>query len=230
MRWQEVRKGIAEIEGFSDSHLREFSTRRAEILQAAGPGASARSMQVAALATRKPKEADIGRGELLERWRSRAQEIGLDRETIERSFDAEAQLRLAPDAPAFDRTASYLQVGRAVTAGASHFDRKEAVQAVAGLMREGAPGPEVERLADAFLRSEAVIQISESAKGPRYTTRRIWELEREALAAVERMKTQGPTPAGELVAARVIHARPTLKDDQREMVRRLLTDPLGSPS
>ncbi len=227
VRWQEVRKGIAEIEGFSDSHLREFSTRRAEILEAAGPDASARSMQVATLATRKPKEADVGRGELLERWRSRAQEIGLDREAIERSFDAEAHLRLAPDAPAFDRTASYRQVGRAVTAGASHFDRKEAVQAVAGLIRTGAPGAEVERLADAFLRSESVIQIAESAKGPRFTTRRIWELEREALAAVERMKAEGPTPAGELIAARVIHARPTLKDDQREMVRCLLSDPEG---
>ena len=30
-----------------------------------------------------------------------------------------------------------------------------------------------------------------------------------------------------LIAARVIHARPTLKSDQREMVRRLLTNPEG---
>ncbi len=72
-----------------------------------------------------------------------------------------------------------------------------------------------------------MIQIAESRKGPRFTTRRIWELEREALAAVERMKAQGPAPAGELVAARVIHARPTLKADQREMVRRLLSEPEG---
>lgn len=32
--WQEVRNGIAEIAGFEDSHLREFSTRRREILEA----------------------------------------------------------------------------------------------------------------------------------------------------------------------------------------------------
>ena len=44
-------------------------------------------MQVATLATRKPKETDLSRGELLERWRARAKEIGLDRETIERTFD-----------------------------------------------------------------------------------------------------------------------------------------------
>ncbi|MFN8163686.1 MAG: MobF family relaxase [Solirubrobacterales bacterium] len=224
VRWQEVRKGIAEIEGFADSHLRAFSTRRTEILEAAGPDASARSMQVATLATRKPKESGVGRGELLERWRERANEIGLSHEVIERTFDPERSLR--PGA-AEARTVSTWQVDRAVSAAASHFDRRDAIQAVAGLLPEGAPGAEVELMADAYLASESVIQIAESAKGPRFTTRRIWELEREALAAIERMQAQQPTPAGELAAARVLHARPTLKADQREMVRCLLSDPEG---
>jgi conjugative relaxase-like TrwC/TraI family protein len=224
VEWQPTRKGIAEIAGFADEHLRAFSTRRAEILEAAGPDASARSMQVATLATRKPKERDVGRRELLARWRSRAEEIGLDREAITRTFDPEPTLRIgSAKAPAV----SEAQLGRAVTASASHFDRREAIQAVADSLPEGAPGAEVERLADAFLASDSVIQIAEGANGPRYTTRRIWELEREALAAAERMRAQGPDPAGELIAARVIGARPTLKADQREMIRRLLTSPEG---
>jgi hypothetical protein len=162
---------------------------------------------VATLATRKPKE-DISRGELLERWRDKAKKIGLDRERIERSFDPEA--RFNPSA-AEARTVSFWQVDRAVTAAASHFDRRDAIQAVAESLPKGAPGAEVEGLADAFLASHDVMQIGETRKGPTYTTRRIWNLEREALAAAERMKTQGPTSAGELVAARVIAARPTLR-------------------
>jgi conjugative relaxase-like TrwC/TraI family protein len=224
VQWQPTRKGIAEIAGFADEHLRTFSTRRAEILEAAGADASARSMQVATLATRKTKERDVGHGELLARWRSRAEEIGLDSGAIAHTFDAEAALRIG-DAEAL--TLSEARLGRAVTASASHFDRREAIQAVADALPEGAPGAEVERLADAFLASDTVIQIAEGAKAPRYTTRRIWELEREALAAAERMRTQGPDPAGELIAARVIAARPSLKDDQREMIRRLLTSPEG---
>jgi conjugative relaxase-like TrwC/TraI family protein len=224
IEWQPTRKGIAEIAGFADEHLRAFSTRRAEILEAAGADASARSMQVGALATRQPKEHDVGHGELLARWRSRAQEIGLDREAIARTFDPEAAVRIyRADAPAI----SEARLGRAVTASASHFDRREAIQAVADLLRQGASGAVVERLADAFLASDSVIQIGDGAKGPRYTTRQIWELEREALAAAERMRAQGPDPADELIAARVIGARPTLKDDQREMIRRLLASPEG---
>jgi hypothetical protein len=181
-------------------------------------------MQVAALATRQPKERDVGHGELLAHWRSRADEIGLDREAIARTFDGEAALRIDPTAPP---VVSEIQLGRAVTAAASHFDRREAIQAVADSLPQGAPGAEVERLADAFLASDSVIQIGDGAKGPRYTTQRIWELEREALAAAERMRAQGPDPAGELIAARVIGTRPTLKADQREMIRRLLTSREG---
>jgi len=225
VEWQPTRKGIAEIAGFADEHLRAFSTRRAEILEAAGADASAASRQIATLATRKPKDSDVSRSELLERWCTRADEVGLDRETIERTFDPEAGLR--PNA-AVSRTVSTWQVDRAVTAAASHFDRRDAIQAVADSLPQGATGAEVERLADAFLASDSVIQIGESRTGPRYTTRRIWELEREALAAVERMRSQGPMPAGELVAARMIAVHPTLKDDQREMVRRLLTNSEGA--
>jgi conjugative relaxase-like TrwC/TraI family protein len=224
VEWQPTRKGIAEITGFADEHLREFSTRRQQILEAAGADASARSMQVAALATRQPKQHDVGHGELLERWRSRAEEIGLDREEIARTFDPEVVLRIERrDAP----VVSEAQLGRAVTASASHFDRREAIQAVADSLRQGASGAEVERLADAFLASDSVIQIAEGAKAPRYTTRRIWGLAREALASAQRMRAQGPDAAGELIAARVIGARPSLKADQREMVRRLLTNPEG---
>ena len=225
VEWQGVRKGIAEIEGFADAHLREFSTRRAEILEAAGPLSSARARQVANLATRQAKEQGVTRVELHRRWRTRAEEIGLDRETIERTFDPEAALRV--HAPAEARTASFEQVGRAVTAGASHFDRREAIQAVAGSLREGASGAEIERMAEEFLASEHVIEVGGGPKGSRYTTVEVWEIEQKALDTAERMRAGGPRPAGERIATQAIEARPTLKSDQREMVARLLVEREG---
>jgi conjugative relaxase-like TrwC/TraI family protein len=218
VEWQPTRKGIAEIEGFADEHLRAFSTRRAEILEAAGENASAASRQVATLATRKPKESDISQVELRQRWRSRADEIGLDREAIEQTLGVRDPIERYP-------VLTVHRLDRAVTERQSHFDRREAIQAVADSLRNGAQGADVERLADEFLASEAVIQVADTAKGPRYTTRRIWELEREALAAVERMKAERATIAGELIAVRMVESRPTLKADQRELVGRLLANP-----
>jgi len=213
IEWQPVRNGIAEIRGFADEWLKTFSTRRAEILEAAGPDASARARQVATLTSRNAKEKGLAPESLRERWREQAKEIGLDREAIAATMGREVEL------------ASKLtleQLDRQVTAHASHFDRHEAIQAIANLLPNGAPGHEVESAADAFLASESVVTVSETAKGARYTTKRIWELEREALETAERMAKEVRGEAGELVAARMIAARPTLKPDQREMVQRLL--------
>ena len=220
VRWKEVRKGIAEIDGFDPGHLRAFSTRRAQILEASGPDASASARRIATLETRKAKERDLTEESLRERWRSRAKEIGLDREAIRQTMGRERQ---TPDA-----TVSVAAVEAAVTAHASHFDRRDAIQAVAGCLPAGAPGEEVCELADAFLATDAVIPIGQSAKGERFTTQRIWELEQCALASAERMAAEhGRAVVDELRSARVLAARPSLKPDQRQMVGRLLRDGEG---
>ena len=214
VRWQEVRNGIAEIEGFSDEHLRAFSTRRQQILEAAGPDASARSLQVATLATREAKEEGLSATTLCERWQVKAKEIGLAKETLAATMGHEVSPQSPPPIE---------QLDYAVTAHASHFDRREVIQAVADSFRAGAPAQEVERIADAFLSSEAVLSIGETKKGERFTTVRVWEIERRALAEAERMTAVNDRAlAGELVAARVIARRPNLKTDQRTMVKRLL--------
>ena len=219
-----MRHGIAEIEGFADSHLREFSSRRAEILKAAGgPEASARAREVATLATRSAKEHSL-EGDMHERWRERAQEIGLSREAIQEAFDPRHARYVQEGERAVARS---MPVGRNVTANASHFDRREVVQAVAGMRRDGMAAADVERVADEFLASDRVLRIASGPKGDRFTTKRVWEMEQRALDAAQRMRSEGARNAGGMIAERVLCAHPTLKADQREMVRRLLADREG---
>jgi conjugative relaxase-like TrwC/TraI family protein len=214
VRWQEVTNGIAEVEGFDPDHLRAFSTRRAEILAATAPDASARARQVATLETRRAKDRDIGEESLRERWRSKAEEIGLGREAIRSTFDQSREVQPA--------TVDAADLAEALTARASHFDRRDAVQAVAGLLPAGAPAAEVEGIADAFLALDSVIAVGGSAKGRRYTTERVWAIEREALAAAGEMAAAGGhAVAGEVAVARVLADRSTIKADQRAMVGRL---------
>lgn len=213
VQWQEVRRGIAEIAGFRDEWLKTFSTRRAEILEAAGPDASAKARQIATLTTRHVKEREASPETMRERWHKRAAEIGMDREAIAATLGREAQLASQLSLDRLDRQ---------VTAHASHFDRRDVVQAVADLLPNGAPAREVEDVADAFLGSDLIVHVADTAKGERFTTKRIWELEREAIETAQRMASEPRGLAGDLIAARVVKDRPTLKSDQREMVRRLL--------
>jgi hypothetical protein len=165
VRWQEVENGIAEIEGFDPEHLRTFSTRRAEILAATAPDASARARQIATLATRRAKDRDIAEESLRERWRSQAKEIGLSRDSIRATFGRVREVTAPTVEPA--------AVAEALTSHASHFDRRDVIQAVADQLRAGAPAARVEELAEAFLALDQVVAIGETAKGPRFTTERI---------------------------------------------------------
>ncbi|MGN6257928.1 MAG: MobF family relaxase [Solirubrobacterales bacterium] len=215
VRWREVVNGIAEIRGFDPDHLRAFSTRRQEILEAAGEGASARARQIATLATRKAKDRDLTTESLRDLWRANAEEICLSRESIRATLGHERQ---APEG-----RVAIAEVEAALTAYASHFDRRDAIQAVANCLPAGAPGEEVCELADAFLQTPEVIGIATTAKGERFTTRAIWELERGALERVEGMAARGDAAVvSEIVVSRVLAKRPNMKADQETMVRRLL--------
>ena len=185
VRWQEVRNGIAEIEGFADYHLRAFSTRRAEILEAAG-----RRRLGPRPPDRQPEHPQregegLSTGEPARALAGKATEVGLDRDAIAATLGAEVELKAQLTLDRLDRQ---------VTAHASHFDRRDAMQAVAELAPQRRARAEVESVADAFLASDAVIRISETAKGERFTTQRIWELERQALESAEQMAP--PSRAG----------------------------------
>jgi conjugative relaxase-like TrwC/TraI family protein len=214
VRWREVVNGLSEIEGFDPDHLRAFSTRHQQILEAAGEGASARARQIATLATREAKDRDLTTESLRDLWREKATQLGLDRDAIRATMGR---------SPVAAPKLTVRRVAESVTADRSHFDRREAIQAIANCLPAGAPGAEVERLADAFLATPDVIGIAATAKGERFTTRAIWELEQKALGTVEVMAARDDCAVvSEIVVSRVLAKRPSMKPDQGAMVERLL--------
>jgi conjugative relaxase-like TrwC/TraI family protein len=214
VRWREPNNGIAEIEGFDPDHLRAFSTRRQQILEAAGEGASARARQIATLATREAKDRDLTTASLRDLWREKATQLSLDRDAIRATMGR---------SPVERPRLTIQQLTESVTADKSHFDRREAIQAVANCLPAGAPGAEVEQLADAFLATPDVIGIATTAKGERFTTRAIWELEQKALGMVEVMAAADDRAVvSEIVVSRVLAKRQSMKPDQGAMVERLL--------
>jgi AAA domain len=176
-------------------------------------------MQVATLATRQAKDRELTTESLRATWRAKGAEVGLDREVI--------GSRLGHELPG-ETVLTAQKIERAVTEHVSHFDRRDAIRAVADNLPNGAAASEVEELADAFLASSSVIEIAETPRGPRFTTERIWQLEQKALDTAEGMhRAEEVAAVDPILVCRVLGSRPSLKADQREMVSRLLGDGHG---
>jgi conjugative relaxase-like TrwC/TraI family protein len=215
VQWKEVENGIAEIRWIYPSQLQAFSTRRQEILEATAADASMSARRIATLETRKAKDRGLSDQILRERWEAKAAEVDLTPEGIGHALGRERQVP--------EGTVRIADIESCLTDHASTFERREVIQAVAQSLPAGAPGAEVEELADRFLALDEVICLGAGPRGERFTTERIWEIEQGALAAATAMSGQGGVAVvGEVIAARVIEQRPSLKADQRAMVERLL--------
>jgi conjugative relaxase-like TrwC/TraI family protein len=239
VRWGGVSRGSAEIAGVSASVLEHFSQRRAEIREAMAQRGTAGSdaARVAALDTRRAKEYAVSGATIYEAWRARAAEHGLGR-------DAVAGL-VGHDPPEVGeelvRRAAALMAGEAgLTAQASTFTRREALQAWAEQHPQGAPVARVEQLADTWLASELVVRVdrdvvARSRSGviatragarvaevdDRYSTPGMLDTERRLIDASEARRDTGVGVADPATVDAALNARPFLADEQAAMVRAL---------
>ena len=217
--FQPVRRGAAEIEGVPDHVLRGFSRRRVEIERAlAERGAHTRqAARVAAVASRRAKEYGVSGDTLHDRWRERARELDFDPGgwSPGRSEQLDEPYRDLRD------------LALAVTAERSHFDRRDAIQAICQRAPQGISVGRAEEIADAFLASGEVTRIADSPFGPRYSTPDILALERGILSATTKLRRSGRGKVHSEVVEKVLGRRPTIGPDQAEMVRALATQGNG---
>ncbi|MCH7845651.1 MAG: relaxase domain-containing protein [Acidobacteria bacterium] len=157
VRWQPVRKGMADIEGFSREQIMAFSRRRQQIeawRESHGIADTAAGNEVATLATRSPKN-DHPLETLMPEWLERAAEVGLTPVVVSGVLDRSYDITDADPATLFDRLAS----SDGLTAESSTFGRAEIIMATAAALPEGGVRPTVEALTDGFLRRADVVPI-----------------------------------------------------------------------
>ncbi len=217
--WNEVVNGTADLVGVSRHMIEHFSQRRAEIVEhmRARGERSARAAQIATLETRHAKDYAVPVDRLQEEWRARAAEHGFDRWTLRDVLDRPVWR----DAEHADDVARRLEGPEGLTRERSTFCRRDVVQAFAEAAREGARVEAIEVAADAFLARRDIVALNESAGERRYTTRGLLQIERDLLDGAERRSGDGVGRA-ELSDVEVALAfRPTLSDEQRELVAAL---------
>ncbi len=157
VRWQPVRNGMADIEGFTREQIMAFSQRRQQIeawRNAHGLADTAAANEVATLATRSPKQ-DHPIDMLMPAWLERGTEVGVTPESVATVLERSRSVTVPDPAPVFESMAS----AEGLTAQASTFGRADAIRAVAEALPEGGRRADIEHLADAFLRRSDVIPI-----------------------------------------------------------------------
>ncbi len=157
VRWQPVRNGMADIEGFTRHQIEAFSRRRQQAeawREEEGLPDTAAARQVAVLATRSPKQ-DHPLAELEVEWKQKAEEVGLTTERVASIIGRSRQITPADPPVLFDSLVS----PDGLTAEASTFAQPEVVKEVAEPLPEGGTRTEIVALAETFLDTGDVVPV-----------------------------------------------------------------------
>jgi hypothetical protein len=157
VRWQPVRSGMADIEGFTRPQIEAFSKRRQQLeewRQDQGLPDTPAARQVAVLATRSPK-ADHPLETLEADWQRQAEAVGLSSERVNQVLGRSHQIT-PPDPPTlYERLSS----PEGLTTHAATFAQPEVVKEIAASLPEGGTRGEIESLAERFLDTPDVVLV-----------------------------------------------------------------------
>jgi ATP-dependent exoDNAse (exonuclease V) alpha subunit len=173
--------------------------------------------RVAALATRERKEA-VDLPQLRDWWLARAAEMGLGAIELRGLLDREPAEREAAKTHTDDLTAHQTTVSA-----------PELVRAVAGAARNGMTVEDVLASVEEIAGQPELTRVGEDpspGRPARFTTRRLLDLEREAIGvAVDGRGAGAPVADGAALAAALDEARITLSDEQRVLVEEAALSP-----
>jgi conjugative relaxase-like TrwC/TraI family protein len=161
VRWQPVRNGMADIEGFTRPQIEAFSRRRHQLetwRQDQGLPDTPAARQVAVLATRQPKQ-DHPFAVLEAEWRQRADSVALTPEHLTQVMGGSRDMTPIDPQSLFDSLAS----PDGLTKRASTFGRAEVIKEIAEAHPEGGSRKEIESLADMFLDTRDVVALLPTA-------------------------------------------------------------------
>lgn len=228
VEWDEPRKGMAELKHVPRTVIREFSTRRVEVVEElARQGKDGYyAAQLAAVETRERKEhVDLAR--LREDWRARAAEHGLGARELQ-ALIGRVSLQ-EPSRESLLQLVGEMLGPHGLTEKQTAFSEPEAVMAWAQAHHFGAPAERVRRLASRFTRTDGVEAVGEPpspGRPARYSTTELVEVEHAALALVERGRDAGAPAITEQRLDEIERAdKLVLSGEQETMVREAATSP-----
>jgi conjugative relaxase-like TrwC/TraI family protein len=205
--WEPVHNRTAPVAGFDQQLVREFSTRRRSIEEALDRNglASPKSAAIATLTTRQSKQLDVDLYDLQSNWAQRAEPY---RDSLRNLPLQPRHAELTVDARVLAAT---------VTQQHATFDRRTLLQAVCESHVDGARLRDIEREAEAFVRSGHAITL-----GPdRWTTPEMLALEQRTVDAAINGRNKHLAIVPTHLVDEALASRPSLGQDQADAVTAL---------
>src|SRR6266542_4019743 len=226
VEWEQPRKGMAELRQVPRAVIREFSTRRAQVVEQLDRqrGGGFYAAQLAAVETRERKEhVDLAR--LRDDWRARAAELGLGSRELRALLGRVRQRELSREQ--LLRIAHHLLGPDGLTERQTAFSEPEVVMAWSRAHTQGAPAERVRTLAARLTRTDGVERVGERpspGRPARYSTTDLLSIERAALALVERGRdADAPAVSPQRLDEIERADRIALSAEQERMVREVAT-------
>lgn len=246
VEWEPVVNGCADLAGIDRDVILGFSDRRKEILEHLDEVGfrSARAAQLATLDTRTAKTTD-GEESMRDVWEAKAADLDLDPSDLHTLIGQATSVELSDTAIAevFD----HLVGPEGLTAQASTFDRRGVIEGIACRLPAGATVEQIEVLADEFLVRPDVVAlvdheglvtstvirradgkvIASPVANVRWSTAELIEIEHRLVDTSVRRSIDGAGVVDPAILARTLAVRPTLADEQCQMITTLLTRGAG---
>ncbi len=237
--WGPVRNGIADVAGIPKDVLREFSTRRREIeAHLAEHGQDgARAAQVAAYATRTPKDSNLDADGLVPGWWKRAHGLGFDTSVLAGVLDRATVIEPPrPGSAEAEVLYRWLASPEGLTERASTFGEREVIKAICNALPGGGRVEDVLDLVEGFLGSGHVVAITGDRDAAtirlrdgsvvaartaeqRYTTPGMLSVERQVVDAGICRQATGCAVADPAAIDEAVTAAGVLSGEQARMVR-----------
>jgi len=239
VEWGPVRNGIADVAGVPKPVLREFSTRRREIEAHLDEHShtSARAAQLAAYATRTPKDPGADAVSLVAGWWERAEALGFGPRklavVLDRSVTVEPP---APGSVEAEELYRWLASPEGLTAKRSTFGERDVIKAICNALPSGGHIDQVLDLVDGFLGSEHVLALTTDPAAATirradgkviaartdegcFTTPEMIRIEARLVDTALRRRGTGTGVATPDAVDVAVAARPSLTGEQERMVR-----------
>ena len=205
----------------------EFSKRAEQIRGELGEQeATPKQRDAAALSSREPKR-DVDRDELLAEWREVAQQHGF---TAERVSELRADVKVDDRDETTELRAAVAEALKEITSSQSSFTLRKLVEQTAIQAQTRRLSANQIRLevwatlewARRGIRDAQVVHLGQHPDGyERFTTKELFELEREIIETAERGRQSREHCVSDTALARAIAAKPTLRAEQVEAVRHI---------